>query len=319
MKNHPLVSIITPLYNKRPYVKRAIESVQKQTYGNWELIIVDDGSTDGSSDEIPRNDPRIKLLRQENRGPGAARNRGAEIASGDFVAFIDADDSYYPFKLEKEMDLLWKGKRAEWMMSSYDYELNNVMSCHYIKDIHGNEIKEKTLVFDNALDQLTVAGWHVDGLFMKMDFFKRLNGFREDMRYGEITEFIIRCALMQPRVVICHIPLFHHIDVPESAAKVLSHRRDASRQMGEGFHILSKDYPEYSDYLTSRCRISLYSYVAELILLGKNTEARRYLLNKFPYGRDRKWWKMWFGSWMPNWLLNHLIQIKIRLISKIVD
>src|SRR5271157_4444878 len=98
----PLVSVIMPLYNKRPYVERSIESISSQTYSNWELIIVDDGSTDGSADVVPRDDRRIKLLRQANSGPGAARNRGTEMASGDYLAFIDADDCYYPFKLEHE-------------------------------------------------------------------------------------------------------------------------------------------------------------------------------------------------------------------------
>ena len=76
MTTHPFISVIMPLYNKRPYVRRAIHSVQKQTFTDWELIIVDDGSTDDSPTEIPQNEPRIRFFQQANAGPAAARNHG---------------------------------------------------------------------------------------------------------------------------------------------------------------------------------------------------------------------------------------------------
>ena len=106
----PLFSVIMPLFNKRDYVLRAIKSVQNQTYGNWELIIIDDGSTDGSTKIIPQNEARIRLYQQQNKGPGAARNKGIEVASGQYVTFLDADDCFFPNKLEVESDLLLKNK-----------------------------------------------------------------------------------------------------------------------------------------------------------------------------------------------------------------
>jgi glycosyltransferase involved in cell wall biosynthesis len=69
-----------PLYNKRDYVRRAIDSVVNQTFTEWELVIVDDGSTDGSASKIPGDDPRLRLYRQTNAGPAAARNRGISMA-----------------------------------------------------------------------------------------------------------------------------------------------------------------------------------------------------------------------------------------------
>ena len=97
-----MVSVIIPLYNKRSYVRRAIKSVREQKFPNWELIIIDDGSTEGSASEIPTDDGRIRVLEQENAGPAAARNRGIRNARGEFVAFLDADDYYYPQKLEED-------------------------------------------------------------------------------------------------------------------------------------------------------------------------------------------------------------------------
>ncbi len=297
-----------PLYNKRPYVKLAIESIQQQTFTNWELIVVDDGSIDGSFEEIPKNHSKIRMFRQENKGPSAARNKAIEMASGEFVTFIDADDYYYPQKLEIEMDLLWKEKKAEWMISAFECELKNELTLQHIKDINGNEIKSGLIVFDNALKQLTVAGWHIDGLSIKKSLLNSLGGFCEDMRYGEITELMIRCALIQPKVVICHIPLYRVIDVPNSASKVSSHRNEASRQMGESLYKLSKDYPEFSNILIPHSRESLISYASVLILAGKGKEARSFLINDFPYSHNKRWWKMWIGSWMPTWMLRHIVR-----------
>ncbi len=93
----PLFSIIMPIYNRQDYLKRSISSVISQSFYDWELLLVDDGSTD-SSYEVCQNyakaDCRIRLFRQENAGPGSARNRGIEEAAGDYILFLDSDDWY---------------------------------------------------------------------------------------------------------------------------------------------------------------------------------------------------------------------------------
>ena len=90
------VSIIIPVYNAAPYIERCLVSVMRQTFKDWECIVIDDGSTDGSwslVQEMAANDARFILLRQEsNRGVSAARNAGLKVASGDAVCFVDADD-----------------------------------------------------------------------------------------------------------------------------------------------------------------------------------------------------------------------------------
>ena len=311
MTTIPLVSVIMPLYNKRPYVKRAITSIQQQTFSNWELIIVDNGSTDGSTDEIPCDDPKIRFFQQTNRGPGAARNLGISMAQGEFVTFLDADDYYYPNKLEEEMTLLWKGKMGEWMMSTCEYQIDNQLKFRSIQDINGNELKGQPLVFDNALNQLTIAGWPVNGLCIRKYLLERLGGFCEDMRCFEITELMIRCALLQPSVVIYPNPLYRVVDVPNSAFKEYYHRIDGSRQMGESLFNLSKNYPEFSNFLKVKSQKSLLSYVAMLILSGESKKARSYLTKKYPYSRNKRWLKIWIGSWIPKCLLQPLINTKL--------
>ncbi|MBR8837858.1 MAG: glycosyltransferase family 2 protein [Stigonema ocellatum SAG 48.90 = DSM 106950] len=102
--NHPKVSVIIPTYNRRQYIERAIESVLKQTYTDYELIVVDDASTDEGVNFITEKYPAIRLIiLPENHGAGRARNEGINIARGSFIAFLDSDDEWKPNYLETQL------------------------------------------------------------------------------------------------------------------------------------------------------------------------------------------------------------------------
>lgn len=105
----PMVSVIMPAYNGERFIEAAIRSVMAQTFTDWELIVIDDGSQDATVDVITRlmgEDPRITLLRNEkNLGVANTRNRGLDLAAGGYVALLDSDDLWYPEKLEKQVAL----------------------------------------------------------------------------------------------------------------------------------------------------------------------------------------------------------------------
>lgn len=107
-----LVSVVTPMYNAEKFIAKTIESVQAQTYQNWELVIVDDVSTDGSAEivmEYAKGDSRIRYLRSEsNGGVSKARNTSLEAAAGQYAAFLDSDDLWTPDKLEKQLAFMEK-------------------------------------------------------------------------------------------------------------------------------------------------------------------------------------------------------------------
>lgn len=119
-----LVSIITPTYNASKYVLETIHSVRSQTYQNWEMIIVDDASTDDTVEIVSMEieiDPRIKLIKlEENSGPAHARNTAISFANGAYLAFLDSDDLWIPEKLEKQLDFMERNKIA---FSFTDYRL----------------------------------------------------------------------------------------------------------------------------------------------------------------------------------------------------
>jgi len=101
------VSVVIPLYNKAPYVERALHSIRAQTLGDFEVIVVDDGSTDdGASVVTQYSDSRVRLISQPNAGPGPARNAGIAEAKGEFIAFLDADDEWLPTYLEANVRFL---------------------------------------------------------------------------------------------------------------------------------------------------------------------------------------------------------------------
>jgi len=103
----PLVSVIIPLHNAEPFVGSAVRSVLEQTWPDLEVILVDDGSTDGSLEQCKAlTDPRIRLIRQPKRGASAARNLGIRAARGRYLAFLDADDCWKPDKLQRHLDVL---------------------------------------------------------------------------------------------------------------------------------------------------------------------------------------------------------------------
>ena len=118
--NNPLVSIITPVYNSERFIRQTIQSVLRQTYPHWELLIIDDGSVDNTAQivqEYRQTEPRISYIYQQNQRQAAARNTGLKHAGGELVAFLDHDDLWLPEKLEKsvgaflqeEQDLLFTG------------------------------------------------------------------------------------------------------------------------------------------------------------------------------------------------------------------
>ena len=120
-----LISIIMPSYNSEKYIKNAIDSVVQQTYRNWELIVVDDCSTDGTVNVISNfEDKRIHLLKNEkNSGAAISRNRALREATGKWIAFLDSDDVWHPEKLERQLKFMLKNGYA-FTFTDYRIQLN---------------------------------------------------------------------------------------------------------------------------------------------------------------------------------------------------
>lgn len=161
MENRLKISVVLPVYNCEKYLARSIESVRKQTYDNWELIIVNDGSRDASerkAREFVKKDKRIKLINQENKGVSVARNLGIEEAAGDILMFLDADDWFEENAFE-EVVANWDNSMQMLLFDYYDVAGNGKKQYrkHFRKDriVFGKERSMEEL-------ELTISGFYTE-------------------------------------------------------------------------------------------------------------------------------------------------------------
>ena len=106
----PLASIIIPTYNRKATIERAVASALSQTYSRIEVIVIDDGSTDGTVSVLEQYRGRVRVVLQPNSGPSAARNRGARESAGEILAFLDSDDVWLPEKIERQVEMMYSGE-----------------------------------------------------------------------------------------------------------------------------------------------------------------------------------------------------------------
>ncbi len=106
MRTPPLVSVVIPTYNQPVFLREALDSVFAQSFKDYEIIVVNDGSTDDTAEQLKQYGDRIRLVTQENQGIGRARNRGMDEAVGRYIAFLDHDDLWHPSKLEAQVDFM---------------------------------------------------------------------------------------------------------------------------------------------------------------------------------------------------------------------
>ena len=162
-----LVSVIVPVYNVLPYLRESLDSVINQTYKDLEIIIVDDGSTDGSDAvcEEYAKDSRVKVIHQKNHGLSAARNVGLDIARGDYIAFLDSDDVYLPDMIQTMVEGIKKsGADIEICGFNKVYSKRNITKKR-IRNKRGLIIKKEEILsredaLKHVIDKLRPCVWN---------------------------------------------------------------------------------------------------------------------------------------------------------------
>ncbi|MBX8937885.1 glycosyltransferase family 2 protein [Enterococcus gilvus] len=158
MKNGPLISVIMPAFNSSQHIDQAIQSIQRQTYENWELLVIDDCSKDQTVSIVEKfsaNDNRINLfVLEKNQGAAVARNTGLENASGKYIAFLDSDDRWLPEKLEKQIEFMEK-KNIAFSFTSYEFIRENADFSKKIVHVK-NKMTYKDVLKDTRIGTLTV-------------------------------------------------------------------------------------------------------------------------------------------------------------------
>jgi teichuronic acid biosynthesis glycosyltransferase TuaG len=263
---YPLVSIIIPAYNARNYLPDAVSSALSQTYPQIEVIIVDDGSVDTTlqiANSLAKQDARIQVIHKINEGPSSARNAALRIAKGEYICFLDADDTFLPDKIEKQ--LLFLEQHSE-------YDL--VYSDHYDTDSDLNPI---ALVARGlppvSFDKLYIyRNWFspIDPL-LKMALITKVGLFDESLSGPEDWDYWIRCA-QQGKFAYLPGVLANYRHHPQQSHRQLDKMRYAQYQ------VILKHYK--SDNRKFRSALSAMSlfYAKNFKSLGKYFNMLRELL-----------------------------------------
>jgi len=196
--DHPLVSVIIPTYNRKTLVLEAVESVLQGTFRDFELIVVDDGSTDGTLETLSQRGFTVSplfLISLPHTGlPGLVRNRGARIARGTYLAFLDADDLWLPQKLELQL----KAHR-EASARGQRYRISHTRELWVRQGKIVSQRKQKHRregdVFRDALKKCILGPSTV---MMEKSLFLEVGGFREDLKIAEDYELWVRITSWEP-------------------------------------------------------------------------------------------------------------------------
>ena len=188
------VSIIIPTYNRRNYLQKAVDSVLAQAYPSFELIIVDDGSEDNTSELFKNYDSAIIYIKQENKGPAAARNRGIQAAQHELIAFLDSDDRFAENKLERQV-------RA--MQEEPTYLISHTQEIWYRNGRILNQKKKHNKNNGNIFKQsLQLCAVGMSTVLMYREIFERYGLFDENYPCCEDYEFWLRVSAEQKFLLV---------------------------------------------------------------------------------------------------------------------
>jgi glycosyltransferase involved in cell wall biosynthesis len=232
MKDNELVSVIIPVFNYERYLGEAIESVLSQTYRHLEVIVVDDGSTDRSGEVAKSFAGRgVRYCHQENAGIGPARNAGVELARGEFLAFLDADDRWPEEKIERQLRAFESDPSLE-MCLGQALQLQNGPAWE--AGVRTKKLPETGLV----------PGMVPGTMIVKRDAFDRVGKFPGGLKVGEFIDWYARAVELRVRsVVLPDLFLWRRIHDSNQGvrerqsisdyARVLKAKLDRKRMMGK--------------------------------------------------------------------------------------
>ncbi len=269
------VSVIIPTYNRSDKVKRAIFSVLSQSYKNFELIVVDDGSTDNTKEVLQSiNDSRIKIISQQNMGVSAARNRGISESSGDIIALLDSDDEWMKKKLEIHLEFHLQG---EWSISQTE-------EIWFRKGKRVNpgkrHIKKAGWIFEPSLELCLVSPSCV---MFNRKLIEDIGPFDENLPACEDYDMWLRTSLKYP-VGLCPYPLVirHGGREDQLSSKIIGldlYRIYSLIKLLKNPHIQPKQIRLVKNTLKTKAK----RYITGCLKRGRSIEAKRIMDLVSPY------------------------------------
>jgi len=284
IRREPTVSVILPVFNGEASIGRAVRSVLAQTISDLELVVVDDGSTDRTSEVVSGySEPRLKpIILERNSGAAAARNVGVSRARGEYIAFLDSDDEWLADKLERQLELL-AASPAAIGISTTGFRIHRVATNRFQDTVPDPDA-------DWYREQLTMCALGPGSTLMaKRDVFLQVGGFDVGLRRFEDWDWMIRCLAVREIVICPSVLAILHVDrrpcvriVQQSAEHFLKkHAQRAETTFGRGASRRLRASVEleiartmiangrYLSALPSAARAGLYSPARVNLLLGE--------------------------------------------------
>jgi glycosyltransferase involved in cell wall biosynthesis len=306
---NPIVSVIIPTYNCAHLIKRAVESVLSQSFQDFELIIVDDGSKDNTMKivkELISRDNRIEYIRLNKNSGGAAKpkNTGISNSKGKYIAILDSDDEWYPTKIEKQINIFKKRKSVNL----------GFVSCfaRHIYEEDGVSFLYKIPRHKNILRHILARDYMGSGsgmLYMR-EVFDKVGGFDENLQSGQDSEMRIRLSQYYDFDIVEEELFAYHLR-KESISNVL----DIGKRMEDINYIIRKWndlYKLYPQAHSDRLRFNGTSYM----IAGKTKEARRLFFRAIII--DPFYWRNYFyllASFLGQKIYKKITIMRVKYIA----
>jgi glycosyltransferase involved in cell wall biosynthesis len=287
-----------PLYNKAPYVGKAVESVLAQTWGEWELVVVDDGSKDGSGDIVLKyNDPRIRLHRQENAGVSVARNTGVAMATAPYVCFLDADDWWEPTFLAEMSGLIDRHPDAGIYGTAYYMVKNSQQRPAPIGFDEG--FTEGEINYCQVYSRTLCMPLWTGAVCMPKRVFEAEGGFKPGLKLGEDFVLWVHTALKH-KVVMLNRQLSNYNQDVDIAWRGTHRVHPPEHHMlwhVDDLELHEQSNPDYKLMIDSLRTYSMQFYITD----RRYRKQAREMLKKVDWSRQPKRMQRLYS--MPAWLI----------------
>jgi glycosyltransferase involved in cell wall biosynthesis len=190
------ISVIIPVYNRADVIGRAVDSALNQTLKPIEIIVVDDGSTDDPEKVLNKYGDEVRLIKQSNAGPSAARNHGISAAEGEYIAFLDSDDAWLPDKLERQVSMIVSDKVSFLITDSCGFSGCSQKSTTFQKSIFTDLLQQKYPFVKDCFEMLVEQNFiHLSTVVIEKKWLADAGGFDEKMNVAEDTDLWLRLSL----------------------------------------------------------------------------------------------------------------------------
>lgn len=244
-----LFSVVIPTYNRADLLREALDSVLAQEFKEFEVIVVDDGSTDDTESVVRSYGKRIQFLQQQNSGPGAARNLGIKQARGKFVTFLDSDDLWFPWTLKCHYDVITDNPEASFI-AGRSVRFSNLSDLNAVR----RESSIDVCLYSDYLATSSESTWILPGsVAIKRDLLLKVGGLAPQRMNAEDSDLWLKLGTAPAFALIESPPIFAYRSNPGSAIAYLPHSYLGTK------HLIEKEkdgfYPGGSERRSDRLRI----------------------------------------------------------------